>query len=74
MSCSSHFPNHHKLVLIFQAMSRELAILEKLKSEYTQNNMEQVYDLAVELAVNMKIYYMIVVSLCKFTDACIHEQ
>ena len=28
-------------------MSRELAILEKLKSEYTQNNMEQVYDLAV---------------------------
>jgi hypothetical protein len=23
-------------------MSRELAILEKLKSEYTQNNMEQV--------------------------------
>ena len=28
-------------------MSRELAILEKLKSEYTQNNMEQVYDLVV---------------------------
>lgn len=28
-------------------MGRELAILEKLKSEYTQNNMEQVYDLAV---------------------------
>ena len=53
-----------------QAMSRELEILEKLKMEYTQNNMEQViYDVVIQLIVeNIQQFLDILLCLGSFSS------